>query len=608
MLRKSMIQLVTGEWWISMTYRRTRETYLCVLVMILGVLVIAAPVAAYETPASKPFSCPADAQNLTTASGELVGCVAVTNDNSYLYVNFSSSPSVQLTKASWGWSTFIPTDSIGNPVPVAFSHTQTFTNGVQTFTFPGEDISEVLGTDAVSIYLSAYAVVEEKNVKTCTWISSDGTETYTAYNNPKLGPDIPGTPSPRSGTAVIATVSPWHNPSLYLGTTRTPFTFKFGKWIWESKLVKNPYKGDIVDFTKTFTLNGDPVSGTIWITADDGYDMSLNGLPVGKEGLNNGWRSSVSTLKYAYVPGHGLWKSVEQYDLTKTVGKLAKGTNTLFIQTANRYMGCDNYLPAGVKASDSDFDTGPAGGSQIVVVGGDLVACGGSCAEPKGTTSTNIGALIFEANICTEASSTQDAWALTPDGSKIFEYTVKKVTITLSPFNQKLSLPDQTVLTITATVEDRSTELPGEPLVFATDFGSLKGGTPNVTAITDSSGVAAVIISSSAPGTANLIAWIDANGNGILDPGEWSSSDPVTWLAAPTIAPAIETAVEPTIEPVADPTIEPVADPTIEPAADPTIEPVADPTIEPVADPTIEPVADPTIAPVADPTIEQPTG
>ena len=50
-----MVQLVTGEWWISMTFRWKKQRYPSMLVMILAVLVITVPVVACET---LPPTCP----------------------------------------------------------------------------------------------------------------------------------------------------------------------------------------------------------------------------------------------------------------------------------------------------------------------------------------------------------------------------------------------------------------------------------------------------------------------------------------------------------------------------------------------------------------------
>jgi hypothetical protein len=432
--------------------------------------------------------------------------------------------------ASWNWSS-LSSGIAKSPDQFLLSHT--FLDGEQSYTFPPVDISGLLKpeVDVDYIYMAAYAVVEKGGGKSCNTVASagDGNETFTAWNNPRLGPDTCGTPSPRTGKAVKAYISPWHNPSLYAAGTKTPFTFTNGKWIWESYYVKNPYKGDIVDFTKSFTLSGTPVSGSINITADDGYILSLNGVVVGQEGLNNGWRTS--TLKYAYVPGHGLWKSVEQYDLMKNPGLLKAGVNTFTIQTANRYMGCDNYLPYGVTATDSDFASEETG-TPIVINGGDLVGCGGTCAEPRGTTTTNIGGVIFEAQICSGATTQAEAW-VTSGGSKIFDYNLHKVSIALSPFPAIFNLPPDSTKTITATVEDVSGPLAGAPVAFETSSGSFVGSlapdkrTLNTT--TDGNGVATAAITSTEPGQAKLIAWIDANRNNARDTGEWTSGMTITW-------------------------------------------------------------------------------
>jgi hypothetical protein len=483
-----------------------------------------------------------DYENLTATDGELVGCVAITNDNRFLYVNYSSSPSVQMTMANWTWlavsgDKFLDFTPNVNGVPLSekFLNNYTFNNGEKFHNFAPVDISDVLGSDKPDIFISAYATVKKNGIQTCTWISSDKKETYVAYNNPRLGPDVKGTPSPRSGTAVDAYVDSYHNPSLYLATTHKLYTFTIGKWIWESNPVKNPWKGDIVDFTKTFALNGKPVSGTLWITADDGYDISLNGGAVGKKGLNSGWQTS--NLMYAYVPGHGLWKSVEQYDLMTTAHPLQPGTNTFYIQTANRYMGCDNYLPRGVTATDSDYPTDSGTASLVAPTGSDLVACGGSCAEPKGTTSTNIGALIYEAKICTDASSTKDAWVLSTDRSldvngapaKFFDYILEYVTVSLNPISGSniVQLP-QTDQVITVTVMANSVPVPDAPLVISTTFDS--GRKQVTTARTDNNGQATITVSSSIPDTATVTAWVDTNGNKQLDDGEFTYSTTVDWL------------------------------------------------------------------------------
>ncbi|HUK38825.1 MAG TPA: Ig-like domain-containing protein [Methanomicrobiales archaeon] len=467
--------------------------------------------------------------NLTSADGEVVGCVAVTNDNTYLYVTFTSSPSYQMRMANWSWGY-----SAISAVPASLMNSYSFRDGETTHAFPGVFIGDAVASDIASITLAAYATVEKKGGQTCSWVASDATETFSAYNNTALGPDVTGVPSYpkaplRTGTAVLAYISPWHNPSLYFGTSKTPFAFTIGKWIWESYWVKDPWKGDVVDFTKTFNLAGTPVSGTLWITADDGYNFSLNGVPVGSEGLNNGWRTS--NLKYAYVPGHGLWKSVEKYDLTKF---LKQGSNTIYIQTANRYMGCDNYLPPGVTATDTDFASD--GSSAITLGGSSVVSCGGSCAEPKGTLTTNIGALIYEAQICSSSTITKEAWVLDSTGAKSFAYRIKRVVLTFSPQDALLSLPlHETTQAMTVKAADRSVGIASAPLVLNTTFGAFDNGKQSESATTDGNGLAGFTITSTSPGKATILAWIDANGNGMPDSWEWSSTTTVEWLSPAAI-------------------------------------------------------------------------
>jgi hypothetical protein len=81
----------TGEWWISMSFRRKRTSYFCVPVVILCILFTAAPVNAVPVQDPAPFACGAMEYSLI-ADNEVVGCVAVTNDNAYLTVRFTGSP------------------------------------------------------------------------------------------------------------------------------------------------------------------------------------------------------------------------------------------------------------------------------------------------------------------------------------------------------------------------------------------------------------------------------------------------------------------------------------------------------------------------------------
>jgi hypothetical protein len=370
-----------------------RPAYKRYLLAILALVVITLPALACETPAPTPtttplpalrntvFTCPDTSYPLLTADGVTAGCVAVSNTWDYAQAPATNTLTATYTIADSFSMKRADVALGGDPtgIPQIPQFTRSFNPPTQSTSFP---ISLGASGDIASVYLNLHAIVQNRNTGSCSWVFSDGTETYKAYSNPKLGSDSSGTPLTRSGKAVLAW-APYADDYLYFGDSSSHFTFASAKWIWESYQVKDPLKGDIVDFTRSFTLDGTPVSGTLWITADDGYEVSLNGGFVGNHGLLSGWRAAASDLKLAYVPGHNIWRSVGKYDLM-TTGKLQQGTNTLVIQTANRYMGPRN---------------------------GD---------EADGTIWTNVGALKYEARICT-SSPDKDARA---DGNSI-EYIIQ---------------------------------------------------------------------------------------------------------------------------------------------------------------------------------------
>jgi hypothetical protein len=49
------------------------------------------------------------------------------------------------------------------------------------------------------------------------------------------------------------------------------------EWIWESYYVVNPILGDVVEFEREFEVPGVPAEGTVWIAADNGLAVYLNG-------------------------------------------------------------------------------------------------------------------------------------------------------------------------------------------------------------------------------------------------------------------------------------------------------------------------------------------
>lgn len=78
------------------------------------------------------------------------------------------------------------------------------------------------------------------------------------------------------------------------------------QWVWSNNT------NDQCDLRKVFTLDSTPTNAAILITADNGYDLSVNGARVGSD-----------TGAAAEV-----WQSVERYDITS---RLVKGRNIVRI-------------------------------------------------------------------------------------------------------------------------------------------------------------------------------------------------------------------------------------------------------------------------------------
>jgi hypothetical protein len=146
--------------------------------------------------------------------------------------------------------------------------------------------------------------------------------------------------------------STWAANSLWDSSlTGHSFSASGADWIWESYRVVHPAAGDVVTFERSFYIPGNPTSGTLHITCDNGYEVYLNGnpIPVGSAQLSPGWGPGHLTL--AYVDTND-WQSVESYPgLT-----LLQGNNLLEIKTANEYMGPDDG-----QQNDGTVGSNPAG-------------------------------------------------------------------------------------------------------------------------------------------------------------------------------------------------------------------------------------------------------
>jgi PKD repeat protein len=112
-----------------------------------------------------------NSQSLLTTDGQTLGCVAVSNDDTNLYVTFTGTASDPLVRADWAWGYSpgnIPQTG-GLPDPTKFPNTYTFPAGTLSYAFPGVDISQAVSSDTAYIVISAHALTSSGED---LWVSS----------------------------------------------------------------------------------------------------------------------------------------------------------------------------------------------------------------------------------------------------------------------------------------------------------------------------------------------------------------------------------------------------------------------------------------------------
>jgi hypothetical protein len=327
--------------------------------------------------------------DLIAGQTDTIGTVEVWNDADYLYVKFVSDGDCLLethVAVETDWHD-IPQTKKGNPIPGQFEYSDPHAC-VQEYTY------EIPLTWAIDteLYIAAHAAT---GVKTSMWVSSDGNESFTAYTGPGTAsyPCEPG--AARSGTAVAT----WQHSAW--GSVTSQFTY--GTWIWEAYRAVDPICGTVVDFEETFDIPGEFTDGTLWVTADNGYEAYLNGTLLETDGLSGDWRNSDLTESYV-TTAQAAWSSIEIATWLQLTG------NTLRFETANEY-----------------FNTDDGHGS-------------------AGTVDSNPGGLIYEAEI-TYYTDGETAWG---DGTEFpgknwgmyFTYTVQAVCPSIAGSSDNIELLD----------------------------------------------------------------------------------------------------------------------------------------------------------------------
>jgi hypothetical protein len=259
-------------------------------------------------------------------------------------------------------TTDFPLNKSGNPQVGLFPQGTTFTPNCVSTAGPYTFTINTTG----NLYVAAHAVVWDKNSQTSFDVVSHAGSAVTAFNG-----------SPVSQTAVAAnepftypdcnTYSPSDTAqSLWdtgIGTTAfNAFNSAGADWIWPTLNPRDPITGEYADFTETFSISGLPVSGSLLITADNGYKASVNGGSVGSAQLGPGFPSTLLETVVPGAPQTGDWGVASQgWQTVETwpVSGLKTGSNSLVVTAADEYMWNDGgYL--GADFYDAGYD--PVGG------------------------------------------------------------------------------------------------------------------------------------------------------------------------------------------------------------------------------------------------------
>jgi len=346
--------------------------YLIVLVLILGLVLSGCLLSNVgQVPTNEqsgityltkggPTESEADHFDLYAGQDMLVGEVLVWDDGTQLCVKYQLSENAILD----GWLIYethwavgdepldIPQKN-GNPIPGKFPYGDDDLGGVK-FYQECRTFAE-LSVDCLNeIVIAAHAVIEKTECEVTVEAGSDffvsDIDTMVVAGN------VGGAVYPEN--AVLA-----HKPgdanSPYLpvwDTNLIPHTFDAAaEWIWESYLVVHPILGDVVTFERQFEVPGIPAGGTLYVAADNGFAVELNGVPLGNYNLFQ--YPTLDGLTQPYVNTTDWW-NVQQYDLA---ANLQQGPNTLTIIGVNEYMNPDDVDKVGNFQMIGDVYYNPGG-------------------------------------------------------------------------------------------------------------------------------------------------------------------------------------------------------------------------------------------------------
>jgi hypothetical protein len=139
----------------------------------------------------------------------------------------------------------------------------------------------------------------------------------------------------QSGNDDSTTPSVWDN--RITGSGKAELQASGADWIWESAQVLDPVAGTVIRLEKNFNIDGYPLSGTLLIAADNGFQAYVNQISVQVSSTVSGdWKNS--DLYQAFVTQDG-WEPI----YNPAVGDwLQKGNNNLTIDAVNEHFNSDD--------------------------------------------------------------------------------------------------------------------------------------------------------------------------------------------------------------------------------------------------------------------------
>jgi hypothetical protein len=255
-----------------------------------------------------------------------VGTVTVTDDG---IVTYQTIPGCVLTETHLHVAPSedeIPQTRKGNPIPGRFDYNDHHNPPVTLFSY-------ATGGWCDEAVIAAHAVVS------CIASSSTSTMTVVSDTSVCVRDGSESCPASCSPNAVVAWQPVDPTNTLWDDLTGNFFKAAGADWIWESNRVNNPISGDIVEFEKCFNIPGIPLSGTLDITCDNGYEAELNNQGVGSAQLVGDWRTSLLTEPCLDPSTPGVtrqgWQTKETFDVYT---KLQEGPNSLHVTGVNEAM------------------------------------------------------------------------------------------------------------------------------------------------------------------------------------------------------------------------------------------------------------------------------